>query len=173
MGTTVVAVNLLVQSGCIYYYEINKKTMDLSLYGNNKGNLYAWGQFLTYSHIFGNSHKVIDIRLNPDATTKYELLIGGCTDASIKWMLANFQPTKQPPSTPVKKFKRVFSAPKLSPIWIVNRNNEIKNFFSGSEEGARAAFLRLQSNKLTWLIKLECPELKVREIWEKAQQTVR
>jgi hypothetical protein len=146
--------------------------MNLSLYGNNKGNLYAWGQFLTYYHTFGSNHKVIDIRLNPDATTKYELLIGGCTDASIEWMLDNFQPTKQPPSTPVTQFKRVWKRLKYSPIWTVNRNNEIKNFFSGSEEGAKAAFLRLQSNKLTWLIKLECPELGIREVWEKVRQTV-
>lgn len=146
--------------------------MQLSLFGNNKGTLYSWGQFLTYSHIFGTSHKVVDIRLNPDATTKYELLIDGCTDAGIDWMLANFQPSKQPPSASVAKFKRVFSVPKLAPIWTVNRNMEIKNYCASSEETARAAFLRLQSNKLTWLIVLECPELGIQEKWEKARQTV-
>lgn len=146
--------------------------MQLSLYGNNKGNLYSWGQFLTYHHTFGKSHKVVDIRLKVEATTKYELLIDGCTDASIKWMLANFQPTKEPPREPVAKFKRVWEAPKYAPIWTVNRNMELKNFCVGSEEIARAAFLRLQSDKRTWLIVLECPGLGVKEKWEKARQSV-
>lgn len=174
MGTAIIAVNLLVRSGAsTLQNKLPTNIMELKLYGNNKGTLYMWGEFLTYHHTFGSRHKVVDIRANSEATTKYELLIDGCTDASIEWMLANFQPTKEPPSTSITKFKRIFTAPKLPPIWTVNRNNEIKNFFSGSEEGAKAAFLRLQSNKLTWLIKLECPELKVREIWEKTQQTVR
>jgi hypothetical protein len=147
--------------------------MQLSLYGNNKETLYNWGEFFTYHHTFGESHKVVDIRLNPDAATKYELVIDGCTDASIVWMLVNFQPTKQPPFKSVTKFKRVFSAPKLQPIWTVNQNMKIKNFCAGSEQIARAAFLRLQLDRRTWVITLRCPELGIEEKWEKARQTVR
>jgi len=141
--------------------------MQLSLYGNNKGTLYKWGEFLTYHHTFGKSHKVVDIRLNPDATTKYELLIDGCTEESIDWMLANFEATKMPPS-PVSKFKRIWEAPKYDPIWTVNQNMKPSNFFVGSEQGARDAFTRLQADKKTWLILLICEELDVREEWKKS-----
>jgi hypothetical protein len=148
------------------------KPMQLSLYGNNKGTLYAWGEFLTYHHTFGKSHKVVDIRLKPDATTKYELLIDGCTEQSIKWMSANFDPLK-PPQKSVSEFKRLPKTIKIEPIWIVNKNMEVINYFSGSEENARKAFIKLQSHRLTWLIILKCPELEIEEKWEKARQTVR
>jgi len=146
--------------------------MQLSLYGNNKGTLYSWGEFLTYHHTFGKSHKVINIRLNPDATTKYELLIDGCKQDGIDWMLANFDPLKLP-QNPVAEFKRLPPVTKFDPIWIVNKNMETTNYFSGSEENARKAFVKLQSHRLTWLIILRCPELEVEERWEKARQTVR
>lgn len=130
-----------------------------------------WGEFLTYHHTFGNRHKVI--RLNPDATTKYELLIDGCSDESIAWILANFKPAKQPPLTPVPEFKRIWEKPKYAPIWTVNRNMEVKNFFSGSEQRAKEAVKNAKKLKNTWLVVIECPELNFREEWKKAQQTVR
>lgn len=111
---------------------------------------------------------MVDIRLNPDATTKYELLIDGCSDESIAWILANFKPAKQPPSTPVSQFKRVWKAPKYAPIWIVNRNMDMKNFFAGSEEGAKEAFELAKLKKHTWLVTIECKELNVREEWKKS-----
>lgn len=167
MGTAIVAVSLLVQLGASTA-KLPTNIMELKLYGNNKGTLYMWGEFLTYHHTFGSRHKVVDIRANSEATTKYELLIGGCTDASIEWILANFKPTKQPPSTPVAKFKRVWEAPKYDPIWVVNRNMDMKNFFVGSEEGAKEAFELAKLKKHTWLVTIECKELNVREEWKKS-----
>jgi hypothetical protein len=80
--------------------------MQLNLYGNNKATLYTWGDFLTYHHTFGKSHKVVDIRANADAPAKYELVINGCTEAGIEWMQANFDPLKLP-QNPVAEFKRL------------------------------------------------------------------
>ena len=145
--------------------------MELKLYGNNKSTLYMWGEFLTYHHTFGSRHKVVDIRANSEATTKYELLIGGCSDESIAWIEVNFKPAKQPPSTPVSQFKRVWEAPKYAPIWVVNRNMEVRNFFSGSEQGAREAVENAKKLKNTWLVVIECPELNFREEWKKAQNS--
>jgi hypothetical protein len=121
--------------------------MELKLYGNNARNLQSWEYFLVRSHTFG-SKGTIEKRTNAGA--KYELIIEGCTEASIDWMINNFDPKKGAPGHLIDGWKREYKSPPKVPRYRVQRNFDLHNFECASLEEASKVFEKLAQDQKTF-----------------------
>lgn len=138
-------------------------TMNLSLFGNNKGNLESWASWLTQLHTFasGSSMKYLGEKTNP----RYELILENCTQASIDWMLANFNPKSRAPYTTLNEWHRGYKAPPRQPTWRVHCNLELRDRYSGLEENAKAVFEEATKDLKVTKAKLYCEDKLIEEIW--------
>lgn len=137
--------------------------MNLSLYGNNRGNLESWASWLTRTHVFATGFNIK--YLGDEAKPKYELLLEGCTQASIDWMLTNFNPKNRAPYTILNEWHREHKPEARQPIWRVHCNLELRDRYSGLEKGARAAFAEAAKDLRVTKAKLYCEDKLIEEIW--------
>lgn len=92
---------------------------NLTLCGNNKGNLESWGEYLTRTHIFADSFKVSPLT---HSKTKYRFELYNCSQDARVWILANFNAKKPAPNQKIANWYREFKAAPIAPKYRVQRN---------------------------------------------------
>lgn len=120
---------------------------NLTLCGNNKGNLESWGQFLTQSHSFADTFKVSPLT---DSKTKYRLDLFNCPHSAKVWILANFDAKKSAPAQRVEEWHREFKAPPIAPKYRVQRNLDKVDFITYDYQQALETYDSLSQHPRTF-----------------------
>ncbi|MDF0553146.1 hypothetical protein [Kamptonema sp. UHCC 0994] len=141
---------------------VESNSISLSLLGNNKTKLESWLHFLTQSHTFASSGKIVSSNEKP----KHALKLEGVSEAARKWINSNYNPLKRAPYHSVREWERVRPKPAVTvPLWQVRVNLDVA--FKGTAEEARRFFDGVKQQPKTKMASLISPEDRIEEIWKR------